>query len=98
MYHLYQLLSSALPWTIGDTFGTIKVPLPSYPINKCILLRQNHRASISSSQILPYEKQVEHLMMIKSGILPLCLPSYAPHVIVNDGLHLLLYGTFKKKD
>jgi hypothetical protein len=34
---LYQLFSSALPRKIVGTLGTIKVLLPSYPVNKCIL-------------------------------------------------------------
>jgi energy-converting hydrogenase Eha subunit C len=35
---LYQLFSEALPRKIVGTLGTIKVLLPSYPVNKCILL------------------------------------------------------------
>ena len=35
---LYQLCSSALLRKIVGTLGTIKVLLPSYPVNKCIIL------------------------------------------------------------
>jgi hypothetical protein len=34
---LYQLLSLVLPRTIVGTLGTIKVLLPSYPVNKCTI-------------------------------------------------------------
>ena len=37
MSPLYELFSSALPRKIVGTLGTIKVLLPSYPVNKCIL-------------------------------------------------------------
>ena len=37
MSTLYQLFSSALPRKIVGTLGTIKVILPSYLVNKCIL-------------------------------------------------------------
>ena len=40
MSPLYQLFSSALPRKIVGTLGTIKVLLPSYPVNKCILLHR----------------------------------------------------------
>ena len=40
MSPLYQLFSSALPRKIVVTLGTITVILPSYPVNKCILLAQ----------------------------------------------------------
>jgi hypothetical protein len=38
MSSLYQQFSSALPRKIVGTMGTMKVLLPSYPGNKCILL------------------------------------------------------------
>jgi energy-converting hydrogenase Eha subunit C len=42
---LYQLFSSALPRKILGTLGTINVLLPSYPVNKCIMLYRVHLAS-----------------------------------------------------
>ena len=49
---LYQLFSSALPRKIVDTLGTIKVLLPSYPVNKCIIYwPMNHcRPSLLDNQ------------------------------------------------
>jgi hypothetical protein len=47
---LYQLFSSVLPRKIVGTLGTIKVLLPSYPVNKCIILHKSDFGQTNKQQ------------------------------------------------
>jgi hypothetical protein len=68
-YNLYRkkyekynklLFSSALPRKIVVTMGTIKVLLPSYPVNKCIIFSHN----ISAQHFIVEKKQKQHVIKV----------------------------------
>ena len=74
MSPLYQLLSSALSQTLVGTLGTIKVLLPSYQVNKCIISTIYWKCwsyNISKKMIIIIQNSDEYLQYIHTErILP----------------------------